>query len=117
MDKTNPQLVMLIRALQKTSRRNRAPIWSAISDTLSKSRRRMAQVNISRIARVTEEGDTVAVPGKVLGSGRISHQVTVAALGFSSAAMKAITSAGGRCITIEKLMEENPKGSRVKIVR
>jgi len=117
LKKTNPQLIELVKALKKASRKNRAPIWSAISYSLANSRKHMVQVNVGRIARVTKVGDTVAVPGKVLGSGRINHKITIAALGFSSTALKRITSAGGRCITIRKLLEENPRGSNVKIIR
>ncbi|MBS7650113.1 MAG: 50S ribosomal protein L18e [Candidatus Bathyarchaeia archaeon] len=115
--KTNPQLIELVKILQKASRKNCAPIWSAILQSLLKPRKHMARVNVGRIARVTRGGDTVAVPGKVLGSGKINHQITVAALGFSSTAVKRITSTGGRCITIGKLLEENPRGNHVKIIR
>jgi large subunit ribosomal protein L18e len=43
--------------------------------------------------------------------------VTVAALGFSGQAVSKIESAGGKCIRIEKLMQEHPKGSGIKILR
>ncbi|RMF89481.1 MAG: 50S ribosomal protein L18e, partial [Methanobacteriota archaeon] len=63
----------------------------------------------------TEKGDVVAVPGKVLGSGTIAHPLTVAACSFTASAREKITAAGGRCLSIEELVKENPKGSGVRI--
>ncbi len=115
--KTNPKLVELVRSLRKASRENRTPIWLAISNSLSKPRKNMAQINISRIARLTKGGETVAVPGKVLGAGLISHRLTVAALSFSADAAEKIRAVGGRCVTLNELLRENPSGAQVKIMR
>jgi large subunit ribosomal protein L18e len=43
--------------------------------------------------------------------------VVVAALNFSGSAQSKITKAKGSCMTIEELLAENPKGSRVRILR
>ena len=55
------------------------------------------------------------VPGVVLGSGTLTKKVTVAAWRFSSKAREKIESSGGEAISIEELLEKNPKGSNVKI--
>ncbi|MBS7622484.1 50S ribosomal protein L18e [Candidatus Bathyarchaeota archaeon] len=117
MSKANPQLLDLIRSLRRASARNRAPVWLAISHALSKPRRKMAEINLSRISRLTEEGETVAVPGKVLGAGGVDHKVTIAALAFTASAREKVRLAGGACITLSQLLDENPKGTRVKIMR
>ena len=83
---------------------------------LSKSKRRRVTVNISKISRYTKENDEVIVPGKVLGSGAISHPVKVAAFDFSDKARSKIIKAKGECLTIPELAEMNPKGSNVKII-
>jgi len=83
---------------------------------LLKSKRRRIAVNISRISRYTKENDEVIVPGKVLGSGTISHPVKVAAFAFSDEARSKIIKAKGECLTIPELAEMNPKGSNVKII-
>jgi large subunit ribosomal protein L18e len=116
-DKTNPQLLELMRSLRNASKKNKAPIWLAISHALGKPRRNMAQVNVSRIARFTLEWETVAVPGKVLGSGTVNHKLTVAALSFSASAREKIGIAGGKCLTLPELLEKNPKGTKVKLMR
>ncbi len=114
--KTNPNLVRLIDELLKASAANKAPIWKDIAERLAKPKRLYAEVNVSKIQRYANEGETVVVPGKVLGGGKISKAVTVAALSFSETAKKKITEAGGRCITIRELMEANPRGSGVRIM-
>jgi large subunit ribosomal protein L18e len=58
----------------------------------------------------------VVVPGKVLGAGKLNHPVTVAAIAFSEQALQKIKAAGGRAIHILHLIEENPRGSNVKII-
>jgi large subunit ribosomal protein L18e len=77
----------------------------------------MAEVNVGRIARYTKEGETVAVPGKILGTGTIEHKITVAAMNFSKEAKDKILNAGGKCMTIEDLLKANPKGTKIKLMR
>lgn len=113
---TNPQLIELIRLLRKKSREHEAKIWLAVAENLAKPRRQRRAVNISRLNRYTEENDVVVVPGKVLGAGEIDHPVTVAAFAFSEKAKEKIMNAKGKCLSIPELMEENPKGSNVKII-
>jgi large subunit ribosomal protein L18e len=77
----------------------------------------MAEVNVGRIARYTKEGETVAVPGKILGTGTIEHKITVAAINFSKEAKDKILNAGGKCLTIDDLSKANPKGTKIKLMR
>ena len=113
---TNPELVKLIRLLRKKSRENKAAIWRDLAERLSKPKRRRIVVNVSRLNRYTESGDTVVVPGKVLGAGSIKHPVKVAAFAFSEQARLKIVKAKGKCVTIPELVESNPKGTDVKII-
>jgi large subunit ribosomal protein L18e len=110
---TNPKLRELIAELAKRTHEVGSPVWRDLAERLARSRRNRAEVNLSRIARYTRKGDVVAVPGKVLGAGRIAHPVTVAAFAFSEKAKKKITAAGGRCVSLEELMKESPKGIKV----
>ncbi len=114
--KSNPNLVRLIDELLKASAMNDAPIWKDIAERLAKPKRLYAEVNVAKIQRFANEGETIVVPGKVLGGGRISKAVTVAALSFSETAKRKITEAGGKCITIKELVEINPSGSGVRIM-
>ncbi|MBK7387073.1 MAG: 50S ribosomal protein L18e [Methanothrix sp.] len=116
-EKTNPRIVRLIGDLKAATRETGAPLWRDIAKRLEKPSRNYAAVNLSKINRHTQSNDTVLVAGKVLASGNLEHNVTVAALNFSSQAMSKIRQAGGRCIRIESLMQEHPKGSGIKILR
>jgi large subunit ribosomal protein L18e len=116
-EKTNPRIVRLIGELKAASRESGAPLWRDIARRLEKPSRNYAAVNLSKINRHTQSNDTVLVAGKVLATGNIEHSVTVAALNFSSQAMSKIQAAGGKCLLIEKLMAEHPKGSGIKILR
>jgi len=115
--KTNPRIPALISVLKDTARENDAPIWRDMANRLEKPSRIYAEVNLSKINRHAAENDLVLVPGKVLGAGALGHAVTVAALTFSTTAVDKITSAGGKCMTIEQILEENPAGSGIRIMQ
>ena len=115
--KTDPNIVLLIDELKRESRESGTAIWRDIARRLEKPRRNWAEVNISRLEIHANDGDTIVVPGKVLGAGSLSKKLTVAAFRFSESAKEMIKKAGGRDLTIEELVEENPSGSGVRIMR
>ena len=114
---TNPQLIELISSLHKESREKQAPIWLDVADYLAKTRSQRVSVNLSTINRHTKKADVVVVPGKLLASGNIEHAVTVAAFDISATAKAKLDAVKAKYITIPELMEKNPKGSNVKIIR
>jgi len=113
---TNPELRATIAALRSASRKG-APLWGALAEELERPKRSRVSVNLSVIDRHTSEGDVVAVPGKILGSGSLSHPVTVAAFSFSDTAREKIARAEGRALTLGKLLEEGVKPSEIKILK
>ncbi len=113
---TNPNLEVTLRFLKLAANQNNAAIWDDVAEYLSRPRRKRAEVNLYKIAKLTKENETVVVPGKVLANGTLDKKVTVAAWAFSEMAKNKIEDAGGRAITLFQLVEENPKGSRVKII-
>jgi large subunit ribosomal protein L18e len=113
---TNPYLRSLISTLKEKSLELKAPIWRAVAEKLEKPRRKKVEVNLLKIERNTNVNDVVVVPGVILANGELSKPVTIAAWKFSSSAQEKIKKSGGRILTIEKLIEENPKGSKVKII-
>ncbi len=115
-NKTNPALVSLIRDLKKISFERKAPIWRDIAERLEKPSSKRAELNLSRLDMNAKANETVVVPGKILGAGRISKPVKVAAYAFSGSAMDKITVAGGKALTIRELVAENPKGTNVRIM-
>jgi large subunit ribosomal protein L18e len=115
--KTNPRIMGLISLLKDTSRDNEVNIWRDIATRLESPSKNYAEVNLSKINRYAVNGDTIIVPGKVLGSGMLETSVRVAALNFSESASCKIRGANGECMTIEQLIRDNPKGSKVRILR
>jgi large subunit ribosomal protein L18e len=114
--KTNPQINQLINILKQKSFQEEASVWKDLARRLERPTRKNAEVNLSRINRHSNEEETVLVPGKVLGSGSLDHKVRVAALDFSKSAEAKIVGAGGECLEINQLLDENPKGSGVRII-
>jgi len=113
---TNPELISTARLLRKKARENSAPIWRDVADRLSSCRRRRVTINIGRLNRHVKDGETVVVPGKVLGAGALDHAVFVAAFAFSEEAEAKILRAKGKCFSISELAEANPSGSNVRIL-
>ena len=113
---TNPELITLVSFLKKKSRENKANIWLEVAEGLVKPKRKRVGVNLSRLNRYTKQGETAVVPGKVLGSGTITHPFTVAAFAFSEKAKDKLKAAKAKRLSIPELVEKNPKGTDVKII-
>jgi large subunit ribosomal protein L18e len=114
--KTDPGLVSLIFDLKTASRENDAPIWRDIAKRLEKPSRVWAEVNISRLALYTKKGETLIIPGKLLGAGEIDYPITVAAFKATRGARQKITAAGGSVLSIPQMVENNPKGKGIRIM-
>jgi len=111
-DPTNPILVETLELLQEQE----ASIWSSVAENLGKVNRKRPEVNLSDIDRVAEDGETVVVPGKVLGAGYLTKEVNVAAFKASNSAKEAINE-NGDFMFIQDLVEENPEGSGIRVVK
>jgi large subunit ribosomal protein L18e len=116
MSKTNPRLSSLIADLKSAARSSGGAVWGDVAERLEKPRRTHAEVNLGRIERYAQEDETVVVPGKVLGSGVLQKDVTVAAVDFSGTAEKKIDQVG-EAVPLEQAIENNPEGSHVRVIR
>ncbi|MFW9900309.1 MAG: 50S ribosomal protein L18e [Candidatus Thorarchaeota archaeon] len=101
----------LIRDLWKT----KINIWRKISKKLSGPRRNRIKANLYRINKKTKKNDIIVIPGKVLGIGELDHSLTIACLEYSQSAKKKIESSGSTLLSIDELMNQNPKGTGVKV--
>ncbi len=109
---TNFQLQGLINDLNASECR----IWQRVADDLSKSTRQRRIVNIYKLDKFANEGETVVVPGKILSVGELSKKLDVAAFSFSEEAKKKIINAKGKVLSIHELLQKNPKGNKVRIL-
>ncbi|MEA2037998.1 MAG: 50S ribosomal protein L18e [Nanoarchaeota archaeon] len=112
----NPLLRELIEELKKKSIEQKVNIWDKIASDLEKPTRRRRVVNLSKISSFTKENETIVVPGKVLGSGVLDHKLTISAYQFSDGAMEKIAKAGAKIVSLNELIQESPKGKRIRII-
>jgi len=99
--------------LRRTGKRERCGIWTYVASLLLLPKRRRIAVNVQKLNRETSPGESVVVPGKVLGVGELDHAITVSAYSFSPSARRKIQEAGGKCMGLEELAKENPSGSGI----
>ena len=116
MNKTNPRLTSLIADLKSTARNSGTDVWSDIADRLEKPRRTHAEVNLGRIERYAREDELIVVPGKVLGSGVLQKNVTIAAVDFSKTAQTKIEQADGKAVSLEDAIKQHPDGANVRVI-
>ena len=114
---TDPNITILIRTLRKTAKEENAAFWKRVANILSNPLRIRPEVNLSVVNRHSKKGETILVPGKLLGAGTINHAVTIAAVSFSSSAMEKITQQGGKCLSILELLNLNPSGQNIRLLK
>ncbi len=113
---TNPLLRKLIEELRTRGYEEKIPFLIKLAEELSRQRRRRAEVNIAKLQRICKEGETVVIPGKLLGYGMLTKPLNVAVWKFSKQAEEKVKAAGGKVLTIEELIAQNPRGSGVRII-
>lgn len=113
---TNPILMKLIVELKKRSNEQSINLWKRIAVDLEKPTRQRRVVNLSRISRHAKENEIVVVPGKVLGSGDLSHKLTISAFQFSNSAKEKIEKAGAKIVPLLELSKDNPTGKGIRII-
>lgn len=103
---------VLIRKLHKTQK----PVWRVIADRLGSSRRaHRVEAGLWRIAKNTQAGDVICIPGKVLSDGEITHKVTIGSIGISANALQKLQQAGCEWMSIDALLDKYPDAKGVKI--
>ena len=116
INKTNPILIKLIHDLKKQSNEKDVGIWKDVALRLEKSSKNWPIVNLDRISNYIQDKETALIPGKVLSSGNLTKKVTIAAWSFSEKSCEKIKKAGGKYISINELMKNNPKGENIRIL-
>ena len=105
----------MVKDLKQASKKNEAPIWSRLADLALKPSSAKRVVNLSRINKTTKDNDILFVPGKVLGTGNISHKITLSSFSMSVNAAKKIIQTGGSIITYSDMIKKYPTGKGVTI--
>jgi len=100
------------QALVAEIKKFKTAIWDDIAARLTRN----IEVNVGKLGRTTKKNDVVAVPGKVLGAGEISHALVVGAEKFSSSARAKIEAAGGQAVSLRELAQKHADGNGVRII-
>ena len=111
------RLKKLIVKLKKLGKKEGAPVWKVASKLLALPRRRRVVVNVGKVVKTVKDGEIALVPGKLLGDGILEQKVKVAAFAWTPKAEERVKAAGGEVISIDQLLQDNPKGTNVRIVR
>ena len=115
-NKTNPMLISLIHELKKLSNEKDVQLWKDIAKRLEKSSKNWPEVNLTRINKHTGDKETALIPGKVLSDGDLNKKINIAAWSFTEKSKDKIKKAGGKTMTIEELMKNNPEGKNIRIL-
>tara|TARA_B100000029_G_scaffold496337_1_gene562547 strand:- start:81 stop:428 length:348 start_codon:yes stop_codon:yes gene_type:complete len=105
-----------LKILKKASRENDAPIWAKVANYVEKSRSNQKIVNLKKIDESTEDGNAIIITGKILGTGNISHKVSVSSFSISNSAAQKIKQSGGEVLKMSEMIEKFPTGKGVKII-
>ena len=110
---TNQVVIRMAKDLKKASMKNDAPIWAKLAEYALKPSVARRDINLNRIGQLTKENDIVVFPGKVLGTGNVSHKITLCSFSISNSAANKILENGGKLINYSDLIEQNPTGKGV----
>ena len=113
---TNQVVIQMVKTLRGASKKNNAPIWERIADLALKPTRAKRTVNLGQIDKFVSDNDVIIVPGKVLGTGNLSHKITLCSFSISNTVAKKITQSGGKILDISQIIKNYPTGKGVKII-
>jgi large subunit ribosomal protein L18e len=109
---SNIEKRMLARRLWKTQK----PIYRDVSKRLMAPARNRVEKNLGDLNRITNDGDVIVVPGKILGDGTLSKSITIACYAISKSAVKKLEASNTKRMTIDELVEKYPEGKGVRII-
>ena len=111
----NQVVLHMVKDLKQASKKNEAAIWSKLADLALKPSSTKCTVNLTRINKITKENDVLFVPGKVLGTGNMSHKITLSSFSMSTTAANKIIQSGGNIMVYSDMIKKFPTGKGVKI--
>jgi large subunit ribosomal protein L18e len=113
---TNAVVLHMAKELKDASKKNKAPIWLRLAELALKPSSARRTINVSQIDRLTKDGDVIVVPGKVLGTGDMSHKITLCSFSISNSSAQKILHQGGKILSYSELIKNHPTGKGVTII-
>jgi len=106
----------MVKTLRGASKKNNAPIWEKLAEMALKPTRAKRTINLGQIDKFVADNDVVIVPGKILGTGSLSHKISICSFSISTTGAKKITESGGKILDISQIIKNHPTGKGVKII-
>ena len=106
----------MVKTLRGASKKNNAPIWEKLADLALKPTRAKRTLNLGQINKFASDNDVIIVPGKVLGTGSLSHKITLCSFSISASGAKKVVESGGKVLDISQIIKNHPTGKGVKII-
>jgi len=97
-------------------RKAKRPVWTRVREILLQPKRREVEVNLYKLDKVTDANDTVVVPGKVLGIGKLTHPLTLAYVDASATAIAGLKESKSNAVPLSAFLEKNAAAKNIKIV-
>lgn len=113
---TNQIVIQMVKTLRGASKKNNAPIWGKLAELALKPTRAKRTINLGQLDKFVADNDVVIVPGKLLGTGSLSHKITICSFSISTTGAKKITESGGKILDIAQIIKNHPTGKGVKII-
>ena len=113
---SNQIVKQMAKDLKKASTKNDAPIWSKLAEMALKPSSARRTINVNKLNDLTKDNDVVVFPGKVLGTGVISHKITLSSFTISNSAAAKILESGGKILNFENMIEQFPTGKGVTML-
>ena len=113
---TNQLVIQMVKELKGASKKNNAPIWSRLAELALKPSSARRTINIGQIDKFVKDNDVIVVPGKVLGTGNISHKIALCSFSMSVTGAKKVLQSGGKLLSFTELIKSHPTGKGVAII-
>lgn len=113
---TNQIILQMARELKFASKKNNAPIWSRLAELALKPKSAKRTINLGQINKITKENQVIVVPGKVLGTGNLSHKIMLCSFSISNSGAKKILQSGGKILSFTELIKTHPTGKGVAVI-
>ncbi|MCX6748797.1 MAG: 50S ribosomal protein L18e [Candidatus Pacearchaeota archaeon] len=109
--KLNPEVVETIFQAKKNKK------WLEVADILTRPRRIKTILNLDQIDKESKEGDTIVVPGKVLGEGNVTKKIRIVALQFSEEARKKLKDKKCEVVSLKEEIAKNKEAKGINVLK
>jgi large subunit ribosomal protein L18e len=105
--KTNAELIQAIILLKKVN--------PEAARLLARPRRKMIKLNLEEIDKECKEGESILIPGKILGNGMLNKKVRIVAFSASEQAIEKIKGVKSEFITISDELKKNKELKNLRL--